>query len=300
LSALTFSEASVTGGDASEIDLSLSHPAPSGGLNIMLSSSEPDVLEIPSSVQLAEGESSLSFPISTHSVSASVSVAVRAQLGSSVAGASLSVLPSSSASFNVSLPASITVQQGKAGSATVTTKVNSGFDEALNLKASGEPAGVTLGLSPKTIPAPGSGTSKLSVRVAIREQTGSYPLTITASEGSSSASAKSTLRVISGTTDPDATFKGCWYKQGGHSYQAVNVSAANQGTYPFNAVLYYGSSCNPDDYADQFGYGELINFGASEYTFWFTAFADQTEMSALWYVGDQSSQCVSYLTAPDC
>jgi hypothetical protein len=102
------------------------------------------------------------------------------------------------------------------------------------------------------------------------------------------------------TKNPDATFKGCWYKQGKNRYQAVDVSVKNPGKYPFNALLYYGKTCNPDDYADQFGYGQLLNFGGFGYTFWFAAFANQSDMSALWYVGEDESKCMSYADAPDC
>jgi hypothetical protein len=35
-------------------------------------------------------------------------------------------------------------------------------------------------------------------------------------------------------------------------------------------------------------------------TFWFPDLKDQTEMSALWYVGDESSRCVNYAVALDC
>jgi len=106
--------------------------------------------------------------------------------------------------------------------------------------------------------------------------------------------------VISGSSNPNATFKGCWYKQGGHRYQAVDVSVGNPGTYPFNAILYHGATCNPNDFADQFGFGQLLNFGGFGETFWFTDFEDQTGMSALWYVGNENSQCVNYAVAPAC
>ena len=105
---------------------------------------------------------------------------------------------------------------------------------------------------------------------------------------------------ITPATNPDATFKGCWYKQGKNRYQAVNVSVKNPGKYAFNALLYHGTNCNPNDYADQFGFGQLLNFGGTGYIFWFNAFANKTDMSALWYVGTDKSQCVNYEDAPAC
>ncbi|MGD0990455.1 MAG: hypothetical protein ABR874_21820 [Candidatus Sulfotelmatobacter sp.] len=101
-------------------------------------------------------------------------------------------------------------------------------------------------------------------------------------------------------TNPDATFKGCWFKQGKNHYQAVDISVKNAGSYPFNAYLYYGTTCNPNDTADQIGYGEDLDFGGFDYTFWFDRFANKKDMSALWYVGSDKSVCVNYETAPNC
>jgi hypothetical protein len=306
LAELKLSDRSVTGGAPTTVTLNLAQPAPSGGLKISLTSSEPAIVQIPSSVVVAEGESDVSFPVATSKVTDAVSVAIQAQYAgsvdaSSISGTNLSVLPLATAPFKVAVsPAVVTVQQGKSGSSKVTTKVTTGFDHSLQLKASGEPSGVALTLKPAVIAAPGSGTSTLSINVASSVQTGSYPLTMTASAGSSSSSAKATLNVISGSSDPDATFKGCWFSQSGKRYQAVDVSVGNPGTYTFNAVLYNGTTCNANDFADQFGFGQLLNFGDFTDTFWFTDFAGQTDMSALWYVGDQESQCVNYETAPNC
>jgi hypothetical protein len=301
LVALNTTETNVVGGASATIAVNLAHPAPAGGLRVLLTSSEPTVVQTPPSAEFPEGQSSLSVVVSTSAVTSAVSVTVQAQYEGSTVGANLSVLPAVAAPFTVSvLPATVTVQQGKSGSSKVTTKVTTGFDHSLQLKASGEPTGVSLTLKPPVIPAPGSGTSTLGITVASSVQTGSYPLTITASDGSASAAAKATLKVVSGSTNPDATFKGCWYKQGGKRYQAVDVSVGKAGTYPFNAILYHGTTCNPNDFADQFGFGQLLNFGGLGYTFWFTDFANQTNMSALWYVGDENSQCVNYTVAPDC
>jgi hypothetical protein len=101
-------------------------------------------------------------------------------------------------------------------------------------------------------------------------------------------------------SNPNATFKGCWFKQGKNHYQAVDISIGNPGTYTFNAYLYHGTTCNPKDTADQIGNGEQLGFGGAGYTFWFDRFANQKNMSARWYVGSDSSVCVNYETAPSC
>lgn len=101
-------------------------------------------------------------------------------------------------------------------------------------------------------------------------------------------------------SNPNATFKGCWFKQGKNHYQAVDISIGTPGTYTFNAYLYHGTTCNPNDKADQIGNGEKLGFGGGGYTFWFDRFANQKNMSARWYVGSDSSVCVNYETAPNC
>lgn len=108
------------------------------------------------------------------------------------------------------------------------------------------------------------------------------------------------LRLSAAARNPHATFKGCWYKQEKRRYQAVDMAVGAAGTYAFNAILYYGTTCNSHDVADQIGFGGPQSLSKANYIFWFTAFANKTNMSALWYLGDERSQCVSYADAPDC
>ena len=99
----------------------------------------------------------------------------------------------------------------------------------------------------------------------------------------------------------DATFKGCWYKTKKNRYQAVEISVGIPGTYPFNALLYHGTTCDTNDYADQFGYGDPLALGNGTYVFWFSAFKNHENMSALWYLGDQTSKCMVYTAStPTC
>jgi hypothetical protein len=132
------------------------------------------------------------------------------------------------------------------------------------------------------------------------------PSTPTNSKGyGMAASQQAGARAESGATsaeptNPNATFKGCWYRQGTNRYQAVDISVGNAGTYAFNALLYRGTTCNPNNVADQIGNGEKLNFGGFGFTFWFDRFANQKNMSARWYVGSDSSVCVNYETAPNC
>jgi hypothetical protein len=71
-------------------------------------------------------------------------------------------------------------------------------------------------------------------------------------------------------------------------------------TVDFNGTLYFGATCDPNRWADQFGFGNPLTLGGFGYTFWFTDFGDQLNTSAIWTVGNQTSQCVDYSVAPDC
>ena len=52
-------------------------------------------------------------------------------------------------------PASLTVQQGKQGTSTITTTISGGFNSAITLSSSGVPSGTTVSFNPNPIPAPG-------------------------------------------------------------------------------------------------------------------------------------------------
>lgn len=88
------------------------------------------------------------------------------------------------ASFTISAnPSSVSVMQGMQGTSTITTVVNNGFNSAITLSASGMPAGTTVTFTPATIPAPGSGSSLMTITVAASTPMGTYPITVTGSGG---------------------------------------------------------------------------------------------------------------------
>jgi hypothetical protein len=211
---------------------------------------------------------------------------------------SLSVAPSTSSDFTLAVkPATVTIVPGESGSAKITTTIAKGYDHALKLSVADPPSGVDVTLDPTEIPAPGDGTSDATISVSSDVASGTYSLKVTASEGQDSATASLKLKVSG--KNPDAKFQGCWYKTGGDKYQGVIASVGNPGTYSFNALLYSGTSCSV--YADQFGYGQQIDFGGFDYIFWFDHFPDQNNMSARWTVGSDTSACLVYNTStPDC
>ena len=70
--------------------------------------------------------------------------------------------PSPAFAINSS-PVSVSVVQGSSGSSTISTTVSGGFDSAVALSASGQPAGVTVSFSANSITGAGSSTMTMAV-----------------------------------------------------------------------------------------------------------------------------------------
>ncbi|MBZ5607240.1 MAG: DUF2341 domain-containing protein [Acidobacteriia bacterium] len=101
-----------------------------------------------------------------------------------------------SASFNIfAAPTSVSVVLGSNGTSTITTAVFNGFDSAIDLSATGQPAGATVTFSPPSIAAPGSGTSTMTMSVASTTTPGTYTIVVTGASGSLQDSASVTLVV---------------------------------------------------------------------------------------------------------
>jgi hypothetical protein len=93
LSSLTLSPSSVTGGNSSTGTVRLSGPAPVGGAQIMLSSSDPGTASVPSSVTVPAGATSATFTVNTSIVLSSTSVTISALYGGNTRTATLTVSP---------------------------------------------------------------------------------------------------------------------------------------------------------------------------------------------------------------
>jgi len=85
--------------------------------------------------------------------------------------------------FALQAPSSVSVGQGQYSTAGVFTILIGGFNSAITLSAAGGPAGTSVTFNPSTIPAPGAGTSIMTIRVPNNAPLGSYPLTVTAKGG---------------------------------------------------------------------------------------------------------------------
>src|SRR5947207_77735 len=93
LSTLSLNPTTVTGGDSSTGTVTLSGPAPSGGEQVALSSSNPSVATVPYSRTVAAGATSATFTVSTSTVTASTTVMISASYAGVTKAASLTVNP---------------------------------------------------------------------------------------------------------------------------------------------------------------------------------------------------------------
>ena len=100
-------------------------------------------------------------------------------------------------------PSSPTITEGTPGTVTITTFVLYLFNNPINLTVAGAPSGTTVTLNPTTIPAPGSGTSAMTISVGKSTPTGTYPITVTGNGGGVQHSTTVNL-VVTGGPPPSA------------------------------------------------------------------------------------------------
>ncbi len=96
-------------------------------------------------------------------------------------------------------PIAVTLQEGNQGSSTLTSTVSGGFNSSIALSAASLPTGVTVTFNPSTIPAPGSGSSTMTINVASGTLSGSYPIVVTGTGGG--VQRTSTMAVTVTTSD---------------------------------------------------------------------------------------------------
>ncbi len=299
VASVNLSRTQVSGGDSPSMTVSLTAPAPEGGLTVQLKSSDIATASVPATILIPAGARTATTAIATYAVSNSTTVSIAAISGQTMVASALSIVPATSAPLSVSvLPSVTTIADGQSNSVKLTTKVATGFRHSVQLSASNVPSGVSVKFNPSVIAAPGAGTSKVSIAVGSAVATGTYALHLKAIEGTTTTSATLTLKIA---VNPDARFQGCWYSTNGHRYQGVLVSVEHPGSYPLDAELYYGTTCDPNAQADEIGFGTDVNFGDFDWIFYFDAFADESNMSTRWHVGPDTSACFAYTSAtPTC
>src|SRR5271157_2562078 len=126
-----------------------------------------------------------------------------------------------SPNFTISaLPGGLSVLQGNQGTSTITTTISGGFNSAINLSASGMPSGTTVNFNPSTLPAPGAGSSTMTITVGNSTPVGSYPITVTGNGGSIQQNTTVTLTVTA-QQQPNFTLSA--------SPGALSIAQRNQG-----------------------------------------------------------------------
>jgi kumamolisin len=181
---------SVSGGFNSAIALSASGQ-PTG----VTVSFNPTSIAAPGS-----GTSTLTLALASNTVAGAYTITVTAIGGgiTHTATVSLTVTAPTTGAFTISVsPSSGYLYQGQSGYAVITTTVSGGFNSAIALSATGQPAGVTVSFSPSSIAAPGSGTSDMNISVATNATPGTYPITITGTGGGVTHTTVLTFEVVS-------------------------------------------------------------------------------------------------------
>jgi len=175
LSSVTLNPTSVTGGSSSMGMVTLSGPAPSGGLAVNLSSSSPAT--VPASVTVAYGASSATFTVTTTTVSSSTQATITASSGGVTQTATLAVMPQASSPTLSSValnPTSVTGGAQSMGTVTLSGPAPTGGAQVLlssDNAAASVPASVTVA----------AGASTATFMVTTSAVTASTPVTISAS-----------------------------------------------------------------------------------------------------------------------
>ena len=128
------------------------------------------------------GTSTIAFAVGASAAAGTYRIIVTGTAGSlteSVALALTITKPPNTFTISAS-PTTITVAQGKSGTTTITSVISGGFNSAISLGATGYPTGVTISFSPKSIRAPGSGSSTMKISVGKQVGLGNHTITINA------------------------------------------------------------------------------------------------------------------------
>src|SRR5262245_1442358 len=106
--------------------------------------------------------------------------------------------PTSSGDFTIAASGNVSVPQGGSQTAGISTSISGSFNSAVSLSISGLPSGASGSFAPASIPAPGSGSSMLTITAGASTPTGTYNLTITGTGGGTSHTTTIALTVTSG------------------------------------------------------------------------------------------------------
>jgi len=179
LAGFALNPASLVGGNTSQGTASLTSAAPSGGALVTLSSSNTSAATVPASVIVPAGAFSVTFTVSTASVTASTSLTISGAFGGATRSATLTVTPPPAPPPPASLsivavnPTSVTGGASSQGTVTLTSPASAG-GFAISLSSNNTAATVPASVSVA------QGATNATFAIATGAVTTSTPVTITA------------------------------------------------------------------------------------------------------------------------
>ncbi len=131
------------------------------------------------------GTSTMTMTVASSTVVGTYKITVTGTSGSITETTTVSLtVTGTSPNFTISAsPTSISVARGSSGTSKITTTVSGGFNSAIALSASGQGPLQTVTFSPSSIPAPGAGSSTMTVKVGKNASLGNHKITITGKGG---------------------------------------------------------------------------------------------------------------------
>jgi len=152
----------------------------------------------PSSVT-GSGVSILTLTASANTTPGTYPISIQGVGGSLTRTTTVTLTVNGSSDFTLSAtPGSVSATVGNSASSTIGVAALSGFNGAVNLTASGMPAGVLASFNPASVT--GSGVSILTLATSASTAPGTYPITIQGASGSLTHTTTVTL-TVNGTTD---------------------------------------------------------------------------------------------------
>ena len=130
---------------------------------------------------------------------------------------------------------------------------------------------------------------------------GAHTLKVVAYDDSFTGSTVS-VPVTSTASGLTVAWNACIETRDGQQYQAMQISPRQTLTGVLQSQMFWGSNCDPTQWTDQLNdVGQTMTFGSgSSWLYWFIHRPDTPDVSAVWTMGNQSSGCVNYKTAPAC
>lgn len=140
-----------------------------------------------------------------------------------------------------------------------------------------------------------------SINVNLALSKGSHSLRVVAYDDSFTGST-ATVPLASSSSGITVAWGACMRTQNGQQYQAIRISPQQSITGVLQSQMFFNSNCDPTQWTDQLNdVGAPMTLGSgSSFLFWFIHRANTPGVSAVWTMGNQTSGCVNYSSAPPC